>query len=136
VLAQIILTVIYTSAACTFVVVPGAAADSNSPVPEATEQPAAPSQIRIGVDVGGTFTKAIARPGGAGDRPIGAAHHSHRARGPAAGVVRVTADVAAGRGGTHQLVTHSTTQAVNAMLEGDVGTVGGPSGVAPIFDAC
>jgi len=96
-------------------------------VPEATEQPASPSQIRIGVDVGGTFTKAIAFDLAAGRviaRSALPTTHTEPG-GPAAGVVRVTADVAAQVGAERvQLVTHSTTQAVNAMLEGDVGTVG------------
>jgi N-methylhydantoinase A len=96
-------------------------------VPEATDKPAPPSQIRIGVDVGGTFTKAIAfdlTEGRVIARSTLPTTHTE-VGGPAAGVVRVTADVAAEVGPERvQLVTHSTTQAVNAMLEGDVGMVG------------
>ena len=45
--------------------------------------------------------------------------------GVAAGVVRTVAEVVREVGaGRVDLVTHSTTQAVNALLEGDVGTVG------------
>ena len=45
--------------------------------------------------------------------------------GVAAGVVQCVADVAAQVGADQiELVTHSTTQAVNALLEGDVGKVG------------
>ncbi len=79
------------------------------------------------MDVGGTFTKAVAFDLTAG-RVIARSSipTTHReAGGPAVGVVRVTADVASQVGPERvQLVTHSTTQAVNAMLEGDVGTVG------------
>ncbi|HZX56934.1 MAG TPA: hydantoinase/oxoprolinase family protein [Ilumatobacteraceae bacterium] len=96
-------------------------------MPEATDRPGPPSQIRIGVDVGGTFTKAIAfdlTEGRVIARSALPTTHTE-VGGPAAGVVRVTADVAAQVGPERvQLVTHSTTQAVNAMLEGDVGMVG------------
>jgi N-methylhydantoinase A/oxoprolinase/acetone carboxylase beta subunit len=100
-------------------------------VPEPPADPAVDlpgrSQIRIGVDVGGTFTKAVAFDLVAGRviarSSIPTTHGE--AGGPAVGVVRVTGDVAAQVGPERvELVTHSTTQAVNAMLEGDVGTVG------------
>lgn len=83
--------------------------------------------VRIGVDVGGTFTKAVAF-----DLAVGAVvarasmptTHTH-ADGPAAGVVAVVGQVVAEVGADNvELVTYSTTQAVNALLEGDVGTVG------------
>lgn len=83
--------------------------------------------IRVGVDVGGTFTKAVAFDLAAG-RVVARAvvPTSHEAEeGVAAGVVAAVAAVAAEVGASHvDLVTHSTTQAVNALLEGDVGTVG------------
>ena len=83
--------------------------------------------VRIGVDVGGTFTKAVAFDLGAG-RIVARASlptsHTDPA-GPAAGVVTVVTDVVRQVGaGQVDLVTYSTTQAVNALLEGDVGLVG------------
>ncbi len=83
--------------------------------------------IRIGVDVGGTFTKAVAIDLAAGgivaQAVIPTTHTSDE--GVAAGVVECVARVAAQVGAaTVELVTHSTTQAVNALLEGDVGKVG------------
>ena len=88
----------------------------------------APS-IRVGVDVGGTFTKAVAvevRDDGAHivAQSVRPTTHDDE-EGVAAGVVHCVADVARAVGPSNvALVTHSTTQAVNALLEGDVGTVG------------
>jgi len=86
-----------------------------------------PPRARVGVDVGGTFTKAVAcdlLTGKMIARAVLATTHEHP-QGVAAGVVRAVAQVAAQIGGDSiELVTHSTTQAVNALLEGDVGTVG------------
>lgn len=83
--------------------------------------------VRIGVDVGGTFTKAVAYDVLAGHvvaEEIVATTHG-AAEGVAAGVVQVVAALAADLGGDRvELVTHSTTQAVNALLEGDVAKVG------------
>jgi N-methylhydantoinase A len=85
------------------------------------------SGIRVGVDVGGTFTKAVAVDLGAGTivaRAVVPTTHEDR-RGVAAGVIATVAEVARTVGADRiDLVTHSTTQAVNAMLEGDVGAVG------------
>jgi len=83
--------------------------------------------IRVGVDVGGTFTKAIAYDLG-GDGIVGEAivptSHDHP-HGVAAGIVEVVERLAREVGPERvELVTHSTTQAVNALLEGDVATVG------------
>jgi N-methylhydantoinase A/oxoprolinase/acetone carboxylase beta subunit len=83
--------------------------------------------IRVGVDVGGTFTKAVAFDL-EGDGIVGEAivptSHDH-ADGVAAGVVEVVARLADQVGADRvELVTHSTTQAVNALLEGDVAKVG------------
>ncbi len=85
-----------------------------------------PPQIRIGVDVGGTFTKAVAvrldpleiiaqavTPTTHAD-PSGVAH----------GIVHVLSQILSNRAGTILEVSHSTTQAVNALLEGDTATVG------------
>jgi N-methylhydantoinase A len=85
--------------------------------------------VRVGVDVGGTFTKAVACD--ADDevvaRAIVATTHAEE-RGVAVGVARALEEVAAEvarRGvGPVTLVTHSTTQAVNALLEGDAAMVG------------
>ena len=83
--------------------------------------------VRVGVDVGGTFTKAVAFDLTAG-RVVARASvpttHDHE-DGPSAGVVAVITDVANQVGADSiELVTYSTTQAVNALLEGDVGVVG------------
>lgn len=83
--------------------------------------------LRVGVDVGGTFTKAVAID--LSDRRLVAssivATTHDEVGGVAAGVVAAVADLARQVGADRiGLVTHSTTQAVNALLEGDVGTVG------------
>lgn len=84
-------------------------------------------RARVGVDVGGTFTKAVAcdlETGAVVARAVLPTTHEDP-QGVAAGVVSAVAQVAAQIGGdTIELVTHSTTQAVNALLEGDVGLVG------------
>ncbi len=83
--------------------------------------------VRVGVDVGGTFTKAVAVR--LADRQVVAESvlpTTHDAPGGVAdGVVRAVAGVAGHVGAERiEMVTHSTTQAVNALLEGDVGEVG------------
>jgi N-methylhydantoinase A/oxoprolinase/acetone carboxylase beta subunit len=86
-----------------------------------------PARARVGVDVGGTFTKAVAcdlDTGAVIARAVLPTTHEDP-QGVAAGVVTAVAQVAAQIGGANiELVTHSTTQAVNALLEGDVGLVG------------
>ena len=83
--------------------------------------------MRVGVDVGGTFTKAVAIDGVTGElvaRCVVPTTHD-AAAGVAEGVVACVAKVAAEVGAANiELVTHSTTQAVNALLEGDVVRVG------------
>ena len=86
--------------------------------------------VRIGVDVGGTFTKAVACASSTGAvvaRAITPTSHSS-VSGVADGVIRVITDVckqvAADGQGPVELVAHSTTQAVNALLEGDTSVVG------------
>ncbi|MDO5602502.1 MAG: hydantoinase/oxoprolinase N-terminal domain-containing protein, partial [Oscillospiraceae bacterium] len=86
-------------------------------------------QIRIGIDVGGTFTHAVAIT--VPDNKI-IAHAvtptTHKAAGSVAeGVVKVFQDVMEQTGaepGNVCFVAHSTTQATNALLEGDVAKVG------------
>jgi N-methylhydantoinase A/oxoprolinase/acetone carboxylase beta subunit len=84
-------------------------------------------RARVGVDVGGTFTKAVACDlvsGAVVARAVLPTTHEDP-QGVAAGVVGAVAEVAAQIGAASiELVTHSTTQAVNALLEGDVGLVG------------
>src|SRR5829696_3633375 len=83
--------------------------------------------VRVGVDVGGTFTKAVAvaLPSGTiAARSVLPTTHG-APNGVAEGVVSAVAQVAAAVGPERvDLVTHSTTQAVNALLEGDVEAVG------------
>lgn len=83
--------------------------------------------VRLGVDVGGTFTKAVAYDLVAGhvvgEQIVATTHDA--ADGVSAGVVAVVKALADELGAdTIEMVTHSTTQAVNALLEGDVATVG------------
>ncbi len=83
--------------------------------------------FRVGVDVGGTFTKAVAVDAATGTlvaRSVVPTTHT-AAAGVAVGVVECVASVAREVGADQiELVTHSTTQAVNALLEGDVTRVG------------
>jgi N-methylhydantoinase A len=83
--------------------------------------------VRVGADVGGTFTKAVAIDSVTGElvgRAVVPTTHDHR-DGVSAGVVDVVAKLVA-EVGAHavELLTYSTTQAVNALLEGDTVPVG------------
>lgn len=84
---------------------------------------------RIGIDVGGTFTKAVLIDSATRDvvgRSSVLTTHDHP-RGVAAGVVEVFRTVLETSGVTPEQVVflaHSTTQATNALLEGDVAPVG------------
>lgn len=86
-------------------------------------------EVRIGIDVGGTFTKAIAIDNRT-LKIVGKATTltTHRAaEGVAAGIVKVFHDVLELSHidpGSVRFVAHSTTQATNALLEGDVVPVG------------
>jgi N-methylhydantoinase A len=86
--------------------------------------------VRVGVDVGGTFTKAVAcdaRTGRVVCRAVVPTTHDAPG-GVAEGVVlalrAVVSEVERVGAGPVALVAHSTTQAVNALLEGDVAPVG------------
>jgi N-methylhydantoinase A len=83
--------------------------------------------VRVGADVGGTFTKAVAIDSVTGElagRAVVPTTHGHR-DGVSAGVVDVVAKLVTDVGAESiELVTHSTTQAVNALLEGDTVPVG------------
>lgn len=84
---------------------------------------------RIGIDVGGTFTKAVlienATRAVVGRYAVLTTHDDPR--GVAAGVVEVFHNVLTRSGvspGEVVFLAHSTTQATNALLEGDVAKVG------------
>src|ERR1700712_5965372 len=94
-----------------------------------TEPPASNRAYRIGIDVGGTFTKAVLIDN-ATHEVIGRfsvlTTHSDP-RGVAKGVVDVFRNVLEQSGVDPKEViflAHSTTQATNALLEGDVANVG------------
>ncbi|HJR45645.1 MAG TPA: hydantoinase/oxoprolinase family protein [Actinomycetota bacterium] len=86
--------------------------------------------VRIGVDVGGTFTKAVACAASTGEvvaRAVVPTTHASTAgvaEGVIAAVDSVVQEVRARELGPVLLVSHSTTQAVNALLEGDTAIVG------------
>lgn len=94
-----------------------------------TPGPAGAARLRVGVDVGGTFTKAVAVDPRAGTLLASAAvpttHHSREgvAAGVAEGLGRLVDDLGERRHDI-ELVAFSTTQAMNALLEGDVPRVG------------
>src|SRR5262245_54980560 len=88
-----------------------------------------PRSYRIGIDVGGTFTKAVLIDHA--HRAVVGRHsvlttHDHPS-GVAGGVVEVFRKVRDTSGVAPQdvvFLAHSTTQATNALLEGDVAPVG------------
>ena len=85
--------------------------------------------LRIGIDVGGTFTKAVAVDAGSLElRASAAVPTSHEAaEGVAAGIAESLEDLLAQLGDERdrvEFVAFSTTQAMNALLEGDVARVG------------
>lgn len=84
--------------------------------------------VRIGVDVGGTFTKAVACDDRSGEIVAAATvPTSHEAAlGVSEGVVAAAEAVKseARTRGEAVVIAHSTTQAVNALLEGDTACVG------------
>jgi len=87
------------------------------------------SAVRVGVDVGGTFTKAVAlttQPAALRARAV--VHTTHAgAAGVSDGVAEALRQLFAQLGAERErveLVAFSTTQAMNALLEGDVVRVG------------
>src|SRR3954469_11947219 len=86
------------------------------------------SALRVGVDVGGTFTKAVAVGGALELRAQAVVPTTHRAAdGVTEGVARALTELLADPAvdvSRIELVAFSTTQAMNALLEGDVAKVG------------
>ncbi len=86
------------------------------------------SAVRIGIDVGGTFTKGVALDAVSGEifsrARVATTHRA--AEGVVAGVLRVLEEllVTLPPGKPVALVAHATTQATNALLEGDMAHVG------------
>src|SRR5260370_14387004 len=89
----------------------------------------ASSRLRLGVDVGGTFTKAVAiqtQPYALIAQALVPTTHA-APEGVALGIVQVLGQLLAHPAVSAErvsLVAHSTTQAVNALLEGDTAFVG------------
>lgn len=108
------------------------ASSSGSPgagSPGAAAPGSAPPRVRIGMDVGGTFTKGVAIDMRTGrmlaSSTVPTTHSSER--GVSEGIVDALGRImeSAGiRAGDIDLVSHSTTQAINALLESDTHKVG------------
>ena len=86
-------------------------------------------RIRVGIDVGGTFTKAVAIDMSTGSiigkSTLPTTHNS--SQGVATGILQALTDVLNTfkiQNSEVELISHSTTQAVNALLEGDTAKVG------------
>ena len=86
-------------------------------------------RVRIGIDVGGTFTKAVAMDAATGEMvaksTVPTTHDSEK--GVSAGIVAALDNILSGSGikpGEIEAISHSTTQAINALLEADVHKVG------------
>ena len=86
-------------------------------------------RIRIGIDVGGTFTKAIALDIVTGEilssSTVPTTHTAER--GVSAGIVTVLSNLLKEseiRLNEIEIIAHSTTQAINALLESDTAKVG------------
>ena len=86
-------------------------------------------RIRVGIDVGGTFTKAVAVDTSAGvitaKSTVPTTHDSER--GVSDGIIKVLYNVIRESNmdiDEIEIISHSTTQAINALLESDVHKVG------------
>ncbi len=86
-------------------------------------------RVRIGIDVGGTFTKAVAIDVRTGDvlskSTVPTTHFAER--GVAEGILQALRNITAESrlaAGDIELISHSTTQAINALLESDTAKVG------------
>ena len=87
------------------------------------------NRVRVGIDVGGTFTKAVALDLKSGDilgkSTVLTTHTAEK--GVSAGIVTVLDNVMKSSNITFdaiELISHSTTQAINALLESDTFKVG------------
>lgn len=83
------------------------------------------ASLRIGIDVGGTFTHGVVLrpPGQVLHTAVTPTTHTHQ-HGVAGGVKTVLLELVAKVDSAEiELVAHSTTQATNALLEGDVASV-------------
>jgi N-methylhydantoinase A/oxoprolinase/acetone carboxylase beta subunit len=98
-----------------------------------------PRQVRIGIDVGGTFTDAVAVDArtfellGQVKVPTSHDHADGVAHGILESLEKLQADIGIGARDV-SFLAHGTTQATNALLEGDVATVG-IVGLGAGFDA-
>jgi N-methylhydantoinase A len=86
-------------------------------------------RIRVGIDVGGTFTKAVAidmvQGNIVGKITVPTTHSS--VQGVSTGIVQALKSLMGKyqiQNAEIELISHSTTQAVNALLEGDTAKVG------------
>ena len=94
-------------------------------------------RVRVGIDVGGTFTKAVAMDAATGEMvaksTVPTTHGSEK--GVSAGIVEALGNILSESGirlDEIEAISHSTTQAINALLEADVHKVGIVSmGVGP-----
>ena len=97
--------------------------------PGVAARPDAGAGMRIGVDVGGTFTKAVAiEPAPfalVAEAVVPTSHeHGHGVTAGVAAALEQLLDTLGDRAAEVELVAFSTTQAMNALLEGDVPRVG------------